>query len=66
MKKIECDAFLENLDRVISFVETELEELGCPMKIQMQITVAVEEIFVNIAHYAYGKNILILEKKTSI
>ncbi|MBE5915943.1 MAG: hypothetical protein E7273_03790 [Pseudobutyrivibrio ruminis] len=38
MKKIECDAFLENLDRVISFVETELEELGCPMKIQMQIT----------------------------
>lgn len=40
--------------RVMSFVEERLEGAGCPMKAQMQITVAVEEIIVNIASYAYA------------
>ncbi len=31
-----------------------MEALNCPMKAQMQISVAVEEIFVNIASYAYA------------
>lgn len=45
------------LSSVISFVESELEEAGANMKSLMQICVAVEEIFVNVAHYAYpGKN----------
>lgn len=43
----------EMLDDVIAFVEEELDNADCSMKISMQITVAVEEIFVNIAHYAY-------------
>ena len=34
--------------------EKHLEEIGCSPKIQMQITVAAEEIFVNIANYAYN------------
>ena len=55
MKKMECEALISNLNQVISFVEEELESLGCSMKQQMQITLAVEEIYVNIAHYAYGK-----------
>lgn len=47
----------EELPNVLSFVEQELEKMECPMKICMQITVSVEEIFVNIAHYAYdGKS----------
>ncbi|MBP5597237.1 MAG: ATP-binding protein [Pseudobutyrivibrio sp.] len=54
MKKIECEAVVSNLDKVMAFVEQELEALECGMKQQMQITVAVEEIYVNIAHYAYG------------
>ena len=37
----------------ISFVEEELDKLDCPMKTVMQITVCVEEMFVNVAHYAY-------------
>lgn len=41
------------LKDILAFVEEELEKLDCPMKTVMQITVAVEEIFVNIAHYAY-------------
>ena len=53
MKEITLDAKLGNLDEVLAFVDSRLEELECPVKAQMQIDVAVEEIFVNIASYAY-------------
>ena len=53
MKEITLDATLDNLDEVLAFVDGCLEEAECPMKAQMQIDVAVEEIFVNIASYAY-------------
>ena len=56
-KSLELDAKLENLDQVMGFVDGILEENGCPMKEMMQIDVAVEEIFVNIAHYAYSPEI---------
>ena len=42
-----------NLDEVLQFLDTELEKMGCSMKIQSQIDVAAEEIFVNISQYAY-------------
>lgn len=48
-KKI-ISAKTECLDEVLAFVEEQLEEYECPMKIRIQISVAVEEIFVNIAH----------------
>lgn len=45
------------LPAVLAFTEEQLEAAGCPMKKVMQITVAIEEMFVNVAHYAYpGKN----------
>ena len=47
-------AKVENLEQVLAFVDAELEKLDCSMKTQMQIDVAVEELFVNIAHYAYA------------
>ena len=53
---IELDACDENLHRVIAFLEQGLEQAGCPLKTQMQLDVAAEEIFVNIAHYAYAPN----------
>jgi anti-sigma regulatory factor (Ser/Thr protein kinase) len=53
MKELRIDATIENLDRVLAFLDTELEGIDCPMKEQMQLDVAVEEIFVNIASYAY-------------
>lgn len=43
----------DNLREVLSFVDGLLEENDCSMKAQMQIDVALEELFVNIAHYAY-------------
>lgn len=42
------------LGDVIGFVEETLESFECSMKIQMAICVAIEEVFVNVAHYAYG------------
>lgn len=52
--ELEVDADNDNLPEVLAFIEKHLEEIGCSPNIQMQITVAVEEIFVNIAHYAYN------------
>jgi sigma-B regulation protein RsbU (phosphoserine phosphatase) len=42
------------LNDVLGFVEETLESFECPMKTQMAICVAIEEVFVNVAHYAYG------------
>lgn len=52
-KVLRVAAKIEKLADVLAFVDTLLEENDCPMKTQMQIDVALEEIFVNIAHYAY-------------
>lgn len=41
------------LASAIAFVEQELEKTPCSPKDAMQISLAAEEIFVNIAHYAY-------------
>ena len=41
------------LNDVLAFAEEELEKAECPMKSVMPITVALEEVFVNVAHYAY-------------
>ena len=47
-------AKIEMLSNVISFVEETLENYNCSMKIQTAICVAIEEVFVNVAHYAYS------------
>ena len=48
------EARLDRLDDVLAFVDGILETLDCPMKTQLQLDVAVEELYVNIAHYAYA------------
>jgi sigma-B regulation protein RsbU (phosphoserine phosphatase) len=45
----------EALLDVLGFVEQELEKYECPLKMQTAICVAIEEVFVNVAHYAYGE-----------
>ncbi|MBR4935192.1 MAG: ATP-binding protein [Anaerotignum sp.] len=47
-------ANVDALPDVLGFVEETLESYECPMKIQMAVCVAIEEVFVNVAHYAYG------------
>lgn len=48
-------AELSVLDDVIAFVENELEKASFSTKSTTQIAVAIEEVFVNIANYAYGE-----------
>jgi len=57
MEKITVEAVLDNLQMIIDFATEHLEERDCPMKISMQIELVVEEIFVNIANYAYQPDI---------
>jgi sigma-B regulation protein RsbU (phosphoserine phosphatase) len=54
MKEMSVEAKTENLDAVLRFVTENLEQYGCDSKLRMQISLAVEEIFVNIALYAYA------------
>ena len=47
------DASLERIEKVTGVVNEQLESLDCPIKAQMQIDIAIDELFGNIAHYAY-------------
>lgn len=57
----------ESLQKAMQTVEEQLEEAGCSPKNQMKIMIALEELFVNVAHYAYegeeGQVILNLDIK---
>ena len=53
MKEITVDAMVENIGVVTDFVDEFLSEIFCPMKVQMQLDIAIDELFGNIAHYAY-------------
>lgn len=56
MKEIIVDAKIEELNNVLSFVDGFLESIEMPMSIMMKVDIAVEELFVNIASYAYSDN----------
>ena len=47
------EAKTEALPDVLGFVDEMLEKYECPMKIQTAVCVAIEEVFVNVARYAY-------------
>lgn len=57
MDKVTVDAVVENLQQVIDFATEHLEARGCSMKTVMQTELVVEEVFVNIANYAYHPEI---------
>ena len=53
MKEITVLADNKNLPKVMEFVEGCLEEFDIPTKTKIQLDVAIDEIFSNIANYAY-------------
>ena len=53
MQELNLEASVANIPAVTDFVNAILEELDCPMKARMQIDVAIDELFSNIAQYAY-------------
>ena len=57
MKELTVEAKTTNIEAVTDFVNEQLEALDCPMKAQMQIDIAIDELFSNIAHYAYNPEI---------
>ena len=57
MKEMTIAATVENIGAVTDFVDEQLEALDCPMKAQMQINIAIDELFGNIAHYAYNPDV---------
>lgn len=54
MKEITLEATIENISKVTDFMDAFLEEHHCPLKSKLQIDIAIDELFGNIAHYAYG------------
>lgn len=57
MKELTINATVENIEKVTAFVDEQLEAMDCPMKAQMQIDIAIDELFGNIAHYAYNPQV---------
>jgi len=53
----EFPAVDESLDKINEFLAEELEKRDCTPKALNQINIATEEIFVNIAHYAYQNTV---------
>ena len=53
-RELTLPAQVDRLPEVLSLIEEQLELAGCPMKTQIQLSVAAEEVFVNIASYAYA------------
>ena len=52
--ELEIEASADSLQEVIDFVDAHLLKVNCPAKPKMQFDLAVEEIFINIANYAYA------------
>lgn len=57
MKELTIEATVENIGKVTAFVDEQLEAIGCPLKAQTQIDIAIDELFGNIAQYAYNPEI---------
>lgn len=55
--EITVPATIENVEKVTNFVNTELDKLGCPSKAKAEIDIAIDELFSNIANYAYNPEI---------
>ena len=52
-REITLEAVIPNISVVTDWIDEELEQLGCPVKARMQFDVAIDELFTNIASYAY-------------
>ena len=57
MHELTVNAAVENIPAVTAFVDEQLEALDCPLKAQMQIDIAIDELFSNIAYYAYNPDV---------
>ena len=65
-KELKVEAKIENIPQIISFVDEFLDSIDCPMKAHMQINMVIDDLFANVAYYAYpngdGYMTIILEQ----
>ena len=52
-KVLRIPAKLEGMDEVLDFVSSLVDAHGCTPQARSQLRMAMEELYVNIAHYAY-------------
>lgn len=57
MRILEIEARIENMEQVFAFLDEAMAGCDCPRKSRVQIRISVEEIFVNVASYAYGSQV---------
>ena len=55
-EELVIEAVIDNLDEVNLFVHKSIEQFEVSKRTLMQLDLVVEEIFVNIASYAYSPN----------
>jgi len=53
MKSITIPATVDQMQQILDLINLDLTENDCSLQSEMQINIAVEELFVNICHYAY-------------
>ena len=56
MRELVLPADKAAIPQATAWIDEELEKLDCPMKTQMQIELAVDEVLANIAMYAYPES----------
>ena len=54
MKTMTVEAAVRSIPEVTEWVDAELDKLLCPLRVRMQIDIALDEILSNIAYYAYA------------
>ena len=54
-RTIELEAQTDKLDSLLALLEKDLEAAECPQETRTVVEICAEEIFVNIASYAYGE-----------
>jgi len=54
LKELTITANIDNLYKVMDFIDNTLKQSGCPRKMRSRIALITEEVFTNIASYAYG------------
>lgn len=56
MDKIVLESKIENIKKVIEFVNSKIENYNFNEKAKVEIEIAIDELFGNIAKYAYGED----------
>lgn len=54
-RELQIEADCEKLDELLMGLRIDMEQKGCPADKRTSLEICVEEIFVNIASYAYGE-----------